>query len=185
MKNCCMIHLVGTDKPMHCLRKNPLAGACFACTVRRAWPVKPKSPLKGFFFCGLGSDPMDTYFRGNRVGYLVGDSGEPSSSANRGGGNSGSDGITQKRHSPDYATADWRTDRAIEGLGTTRGDSLSSLGKCLASPKPMLKRTGYLVRRSKSKASLPQSLSLNWLGFGVVLSQPRTSFLFSGVAAIN
>ena len=167
---------------MQSSRMIPLVGACIACTLNRAWPVKPEPPLKGFFFCGLGSDSIDTYFRGNRVGYLVDDSGEPSASANRGGGNSGSDGSTQKRHSPDYATADWRTDRAIAGFGTTRSDSLSSLGKCLASPKPMLKRTGHLVRRSKSKASLPQSLSLHRLGFGVVLSQPRTSFLFSGVA---
>lgn len=127
--------------------KTLLVGACIACTDSRAWPVKPKSPLKGFFFCGLGSDPVDTYFRGNRVGYLIGDSGEPSSSANRGGGNSGAVGGTQKRHSPDYATTAWRTDRAIEGFGTTRSDSLSSLGKCLASPKPML-IAGYLIRRS-------------------------------------
>lgn len=177
-----MIHLAGTDKPVYSKRNNPFSGGLYCMYRLPCMACQARASTKGVFLLWLGSSPMDTYFRGNRVGYLIGDSGEPSSSANRGGGNSGSDGITQKRHSPDYATADWRTDRAIEGFGTTRSDSLSSLGKCLASPKPMLKRTGYLVRRSKSKASLPQSLSLNWLGFGVVLSQPRTSFLFSGVA---
>ena len=153
--------LVGTDKPMQSKRNEPFSGGLYCMYRLPCMACQARASTKGFFFCGLGSDPMDTYFRGNRVGYLIGDSGEPSASANRGGGNSGSVGSTQKRHSPDYATADWRTDRAIAGFGTTRSDSLSSLGKCLASPKPMLKRTGYLVRRSKGKASLPQSLSLN------------------------
>lgn len=169
--------------------KTLLVGACTHISVY-AWPVKPKSPLKGFFFWCLGSSPLDTYFRDNRVGYLIGDSGEPSESASRGGGNSGVEEHHAKNASigsvpvggAETSNSTWRTDRAASGFGTTRSDSLSSLGKCLASPKPMLKRTGHLVRRSKSKASLPQSLSLNWLGFGVVLPQPRPSFLFSGVA---
>lgn len=146
-----------------------------ACTHNRcyAWPVKPKSPLKGFFFCGLGSNTTDTYFRDNRVGYLVDDSGEPSASANRGGGNSGVEEYHAKNASigsvpvggAETSNSTWRTDRAIAGFGTTRSDSLSSLGKCLASPKPKQSRTGYLI---DTDASLPQSLSPNRLGFGVV-----------------
>ena len=157
--------LVGTDKPIFCNGIEPLSEGLMCTYPLACRPVKP-DPHLGAFSMACQSDPMDTYFRDNRVGYLIGDSGEPSASANRGGGNSGSVGSTQKRHSPDYATADWRTDRAIAGFGTTRSDSLSSLGKCLASPKPML-IAGYLIRRS---IVTPESKSVR-LGFGVVLSQ--------------
>ena len=137
-------------------RKTLLVGACTQnCSY--AWPVKPKSPLKGFSFCDLGSDAADTYFRGNRVGYLSGDSGEPSSSASRGGGIAAPSSSTQKRHSPDYAIWCVSTGRATEGLGTTLGDSLPSTGKCLASPVPK-GLTGYLTHSADT--SLPQSSSL-------------------------
>ena len=170
----CRIRSVGTDKPALSYGQNPLVGACMHTSVAGCWPVKPKSPLKGFSFCGLGSDSIDTYFRGNRVGYLVDDSGEPSASANRGGGNSGSDGGTQKRHSPDYATADWRTDRAIAGFGTTRSDSLSSLGKCLASPKPK-SLTGYLTHLAERFVTPESKSAQAWLWGSVALNPPFPS----------
>ena len=98
------------------------------------------------------------------------DSGELSVSASRGGGIAATGCLWWKGHSPDYPTCSDSTDRAATGLGTTQGDSLSSLGKCLASPRPK-GLTGNLTH--SADASLPQSSSLlAWLWGSVTPNPP-------------
>ena len=48
------LRTVGSDAPAFGREKNPLVGAC-SHRPTRCWPVKPKSPLKGFFIsvCGI------------------------------------------------------------------------------------------------------------------------------------
>ena len=63
--------LVGTDKPMHESRIEPFSGGLYCMYLDRAWPVKPEPPLKGFFFCGLGSD-RDTAIQDVSTSYAHG-----------------------------------------------------------------------------------------------------------------
>ena len=106
------------------------------------------------------------------MGILERDCGELSVSASRGGGIAATGCLWWKGHSPEYPTCSDSTDRAATGLGTTQGDSLSSLGKCLASPRPMLSRTGNL--NGQDGIVTPEFKFR--LGFGVVLSPHHPPF---------
>ncbi len=161
------MRFVGTDKPAKWVQEEPLSEGLMRVTVPTpACQARPS--LRGFCFVGTVC-----VFRGNRVGILNRDSGELSVSASRGGGIAATGCLWWKGHSPDYPTCSVSTDRAATGILSTGCDSLSSSGKRLESPVPMLSRTGYL---NGQDSIVTPGASSTRASLGVVLSQRHHPF---------